>query len=394
MKTTKTNIRSATKRPARIVSAVVVSMLIVSGVQTPSANAGPLSKALKAKAKSAGKKLIDAATAPDSTPTTPTTAVPVKVLPVTVPVVEVPVTTAPAVVPPTAPPTAPPTVPATAVPATTVPATTVPATTVSAVVPPAVETVQETDVADSGTEAPVEAASSLPAMASAASVGPTVLYVRLAPYAANVRTCASTNCGIIGGIRSGTPVSMICWQDGPVSVVGNYASPRWFKVNGAGLTGFVHSSFVNHQTNVPNCAATPPQPPAKSAALTWAMAHVGSLAPTAAEKLGNPADRWSGWCALFAYDAHKIGAGSSTVLLGNANQALAGYQARGMVRTGIAPAGALLFWGPTPGNSYGHVAIATADGKAVGTRGFANQYLPVGIYEISAVPNYVGWVNP
>jgi hypothetical protein len=226
-------------------------------------------------------------------------------------------------------------------------------------------------------------------MAAAASIGPTALYIPIAPSAANVRICPSTACGVVGVLRTATPVSMICWQDGPVSIMGNYATPRWLKVTGGGLTGFVHSSFVVNQTAVGNCNVAP-----QSGALAWSMAHVGSYAPTAAEKFGNPTDRWSGWCALFVYGAHKIGAKSTTVVSGNANQMLATYRARGMVRTGTAPAGALLFWGATPGNYYGHTAIATADGRAVGTRGYGYQYLPVSVYAISAVPNYVGWVNP
>lgn len=320
------------------------------------------------------------------TPVTVTVTVPVyPVNPVEPPTTVVPTTTAPGTTAPpaTTPTTAPPSTDAT------------PPTTVPAEAPPA-----ETPAATEQVE-PDPSSSSKGTAATTSAVSGTMIRVNAAPYGAYVRPCpvASAACAPIGSVASGTGVTMQCWRDGGWAT-GNYASNRWFWIVAGATRGFVHSSFVVNQVSTPLCPTdrgptAPVAPAGAQRALDWAVAHNGTYAPTAAEKFGNNTDRWSGWCALFAYDAHKIGNSSGTVVTGNAIDMLNTYRTRGMLHpTGVAPAGALLFWGAIPGNAYGHVAIATTDGKAIGTRGFASQYLPIAVYEINSVTNYAGWVLP
>lgn len=72
--------------------------------------------------------------------------------------------------------------------------------------------------------------------------------------AANVRTCGSINCAIVGRLGNGTTVNMIAWCDSEWAY-GNYWSPRWFKVNSP-VSGWVHSSLVANQQAVgKNCYA-------------------------------------------------------------------------------------------------------------------------------------------
>jgi len=82
-------------------------------------------------------------------------------------------------------------------------------------------------------------------------------YISSNSGAANVRTCGSTNCGIVAQLGNGTGVNMIAWCDSqwvyPPS--SNYASPRWFKINSP-VSGWVHSSLVANQQSVGlNCYA-------------------------------------------------------------------------------------------------------------------------------------------
>ena len=71
---------------------------------------------------------------------------------------------------------------------------------------------------------------------------------------ANVRTCGSTSCGVVRTLGNGTGVNMIAWCDSSWAT-GNYASPRWFKINWP-VSGWVHSSLVAAQQSVGhNCYA-------------------------------------------------------------------------------------------------------------------------------------------
>ena len=71
---------------------------------------------------------------------------------------------------------------------------------------------------------------------------------------ANIRTCGATWCGVVATLRNGTGVNMIAWCDSSWAT-GNYASPRWFKINWP-VSGWVHSSLVAAQQSVGhNCYA-------------------------------------------------------------------------------------------------------------------------------------------
>jgi len=93
------------------------------------------------------------------------------------------------------------------------------------------------------------AGASLGAMAFGGTSAASAAYIEGGPV--NVRSCApwnlvATPCGLVGSLRNRTTVTMIKWCDAGW-VNGRYGSNRWFKVSGSGITGWVHSSYVEGQ---------------------------------------------------------------------------------------------------------------------------------------------------
>lgn len=96
-------------------------------------------------------------------------------------------------------------------------------------------------------------------------------------------------------------------------------------------------------------------------------AHADSLADHAvdwaASKEGSTA--WDGWCLQFVHDAYAA-AGKD---IGGAPSAWEYWKQHPSQQrtTGEPVRGSLVFWGPTDGNPYGHVALAIGDGRAWST---------------------------
>lgn len=85
--------------------------------------------------------------------------------------------------------------------------------------------------------------------------------------------------------------------------------------------------------------------PATDGALAWARNQLGAAT-------------YQGWCLQFVYDAYQTGAGAD---IGVAPSAVDWWNAHPDAQhlgDTNPPAGALVFWGPTSYNLYGHVAIA------------------------------------
>jgi cell wall-associated NlpC family hydrolase len=114
-------------------------------------------------------------------------------------------------------------------------------------------------------------------------------------------------------------------------------------------------------------------------AVRWAAAHEGST-------------DYDGWCLLFVYDAYA----SAGVDIGHSDSAYSYWQEHpDQQRGGPIPEGALIFYGPTDGNPYGHVAIATGDGRAWST--MERQYYGVHLMSIderNASKPYLGYILP
>jgi hypothetical protein len=211
------------------------------------------------------------------------------------------------------------------------------------------------------------------------------------------RDCTNVSlpgCAGRGTLANGTAVQMHCWIDDS-TVTERYRSPRWFYVSGPNaVRGFVHSSRVVNQTRVGHCGSHRGIAPAR-----WAATKVGSTTPTSTEARGTGADRWSGWCYLFASDAHIFGYNNTPLTgYGSAKATFNEYRRRGLVSTDLntarMPIGALVFW--TFG-SDGHAAVYVGNGYVVSTQGDGSKKLPIARLKLShwngsGAP--VGWVAP
>ena len=117
----------------------------------------------------------------------------------------------------------------------------------------------------------------------------------------------------------------------------------------------------------------------EDSAVNWAAAQDGSTG-------------WDGWCLVFVYDAYQ----QAGVDIGHSESAYTYWQEHpDQQRGGPVPEGALVFWGPTDGNPYGHVAIATGDGHAWSTaeREYSGVHL-MSIDERNASKPYLGYILP
>ena len=212
---------------------------------------------------------------------------------------------------------------------------------------------------------------------------------------ANYRYCTNTSlpgCAAAGSIARSTSVTMHCWIDDSTAT-GAYKSPRWFYVTaGTGVRGFVHSSFVVNQSSVPHCG----QHRGISAA-RWAAMQVGETRPSTAEKGANSTmDRWSGWCYVLAWDAHKLSTGATPKSgYKTAKNTFYAYRDAGRVTTNLNAnsinIGAIVFW--TSG-TYGHAAIYVGQGLVATTNGDGTSLAANSIRPMSYFGTPSGWVAP
>lgn len=186
---------------------------------------------------------------------------------------------------------------------------------------------------------------------------------------------------------------MHCWIDDS-TVTERYKSNRWLYVaTSGGVRGFVHSSRVESQASVGACTKHRGVAPAR-----WAAAKVGAHKPTSAEARGTGATQWSGWCYLFASDAHIFGYDNTPLTgYGTAKATYNAYKSRGVVDTNMDTArmsiGAIVFW--TFG-SAGHAAIYVGNGHVVSTIGNGDgspiARVKLSNWDRSGKP--AGWVAP
>lgn len=122
-----------------------------------------------------------------------------------------------------------------------------------------------------------------------------------------------------------------------------------------------------------------------TAAVNWAEAQMGSTA-------------WDGLCLTFVYDAYLDGGG---VNIGGANTAYdywTGHASAQVTDGSTPPEGALVFWGPDPWSSAGHVTLSLGGGTVISTE--ERNYTGVHEFTISSRNNagyaqyYLGWMMP
>jgi hypothetical protein len=211
----------------------------------------------------------------------------------------------------------------------------------------------------------------------------------------NVRPCvntASSTCNPVATSGSATRVRMTCWRDGS-SATGNYTSVRWFlaELNTAGgPEGFIHSSFVTNQTEVPECGTL-----ARVRAADWALGQVGQTrAPGEFNGMNwapGPVGEWSGDCAKLVYLAYTR-AGVGSYPLKNAIEQWNALPNKSAASRGYLPRyGDPVFWNIA--RPYGHTAIYVGGTRAVGTQGLDHDNLPVAIYDLNRYANYLGYAK-
>jgi len=120
--------------------------------------------------------------------------------------------------------------------------------------------------------------------------------------------------------------------------------------------------------------------------ISWARSHVGQVYD-------------AGWCLLFVHDAYLDG---GHVNIGGAYDALdywrghPGIQHRGDANP---PRGALVFWGATSTNAYGHVGISLGGGSIISTASYPKTTPnPEDVHVFSLIArgsrSYLGWMAP
>lgn len=212
----------------------------------------------------------------------------------------------------------------------------------------------------------------------------------------NLRACVDLGnpiCGTpVGTTGNAGIVKMRCWRDGS-TVTGNYRSQRWFLVM---LTdereGYIHSSFVTNQQNVPECTTL-----SYVRAADFAISQNNQrYAPTniansysANDWAPGPFGEWSGDCAKFSGSAYR----SNGVAFPQAD-AYGQYRqlaAAGKILGGIPRYGSAVFYAPTSTNKYGHTAIYIGGKSIMSTQGFDNYNQPVVEQDLYSHPNYLGY---
>ncbi len=210
------------------------------------------------------------------------------------------------------------------------------------------------------------------------------LNVRVDPYDPGAR--------VITRLVDGTPVTLVCAVHGR-AVLGNTV---WHRIS-APAAGWISDRYTSTPTfdrylpGERDCGAAPASAPTSASsreqrALAWAHAVLGQY--RTGGDLGDGDHPWDGWCDNFV--AHAFGRAASGY-----ESAIAHYldlRDRGLIRSGAAPAGALVFFAPGNANGwYGHVMISEGDGSYLSTGPTIRR---LGINDPGAL--YLGWAwaNP
>ena len=142
-------------------------------------------------------------------------------------------------------------------------------------------------------------------------------------------------------------------------------------------------------------AAASASPDASYATPTLAVANdpaEGSAVAWAEDQLGST--QWDGYCLEFVLDAYNQ-AGAN---IGSADSAIDywnGYTGTKNPPNTNPPVGALIFYGPTSSNPYGHVAMSVGNGRAISSE--ERDHTGVHTFDIAtrdASYSDLGWVMP
>ena len=211
-----------------------------------------------------------------------------------------------------------------------------------------------------------------------------------------VRMTLKEGCASRGTVKAGTVVKMHCYRDDSWAT-GEYRSDRWFYITASsGKKGYVHSSRVNPQAEVPECSTK-----RGIIASTWAAQHVGIAKTTPKERaaMGESTLYWAGYCAGFTFTATKRGSGRTLRYYGAEIDARKRYQlykkARLVTTSGTPNVGAHVFWPNV--SDLGHTAIYLGNNAVATTRGWMRDTSANKRVSMTKTPEYgrpAGWVNP
>jgi cell wall-associated NlpC family hydrolase len=136
----------------------------------------------------------------------------------------------------------------------------------------------------------------------------------------------------------------------------------------------------------PDASASSAATPAEQSAVSWAQAQEGSTA-------------WDNYCLKFVSDAYSQAGVDLSAQAGATDSAIDYWNTYTGTKNSPSespPAGALVFWGATDSNPYGHVAISEGNGMAVSS--YERSY--TGVHELTIANRdsqgyaQVGWIMP
>lgn len=156
--------------------------------------------------------------------------------------------------------------------------------------------------------------------------------------------------------------------------------------------GYVHSSFVEQQAEVPACW-TKPAWVAADEALARAGQREASAADgalfTTREWKPPPVGEWAGGCPKLPYLGWSLA--GVRIPKGHAIANYRTWAARGRIAQGVPPRGAVAFWKLTKSR---HTALAVGNGFVVTTRGMDKSGLSNEVLPYTAFSKYLGWAMP
>lgn len=190
------------------------------------------------------------------------------------------------------------------------------------------------------------------------------------------------------------PVEYLCFGWG--QAVGPWNDKLWYFVKWSGGRTWVNDHWLSDPEvantpvpGVPSCDATQSSSSsASTAAISWAREHLGQAFD-------------AGWCLLFVQQAYA----AAGVSLGRAPGAAQYWRENPQGFTEhpgntSPPVGALVFWGATRFNSYGHVGIYIGGDTVISTSSWPESWSTPYVHEWSFSGRnahgypYLGWILP
>lgn len=155
--------------------------------------------------------------------------------------------------------------------------------------------------------------------------------------------------------------------------------------------------YVRYSSTIPRCGAASTRDKAVAAARAT-IGHVRAQDTndaayfSAADWAPGPYGEWSGDCVKLAVASYRK-ANLSIPTAGSAAAMYRLYSSKGLIRSGSAPSGALIFW-PNAAEGAGHVAISLGDGTVATTNGRDGSQQANSIRGIAYFGAPAGWALP